>query len=91
MSCGGSYNFEEAQKIGYINPNLSKEEWEKRKKNYGYNTGYAEVKIDKHGLIWSDNLVLVNLFQCSHLVRRVNKWVKSEEYREYVQTTNGTK
>ena len=92
VGCGGLYTYEEAFAKGIVT--LSYEDFKRataeRKERAAKPETWAEVKIDKHGLIWNtDGLVLVNLFQCSHLVRRVNKWVTSAEYREYVQKTNG--
>ena len=31
-----------------------------------------EIKFDHHGLVWSDGKVLLNLFQCAHIVKRVD-------------------
>jgi len=93
MSCGGTIDFESAQKIGYIAPDLSKEEWKKRQSEYGLRLAEDRppVPIDHRGLIWVDNKIMVNLFKCTHHVMRVNEWMQKKENRASINVTCGIK
>ena len=80
--CGMGYEFYEARKMGYIAPELTIEEWRKRKNDVRARdcSLWPEVVIDNQGLIWNDKKVLVNLFRCSHLVRRAEWWIKEGQF-----------
>lgn len=89
VGCGASYTYEEAFAKGIVT--LSYEDFKKRtaerKERASKPETWAEVKIDKHGLIWNtDGLVLINLFKCNYLVQRVNKWVQDEKNRAPIQS-----
>ena len=87
MSCCGSIDFDSAKQAGYIAPDLSKEEWKKRASNFGLKLDHERppVPIDPRGLIWVDNKIMVNLFQCFHHVMRVNEWMQKKENRASVE------
>ena len=57
---------------------MTSEEGLRRGEIFRHRSGHPEerpdVKIDRHGLIWSDGKVLANLYECLHLFNRSIKW-----------------
>ncbi len=82
VACGGSYDFEEAKKIGYLAPELSKLEFNKRMEIFvnrsQHPETWPEVKWDNHGLIWSDGKVLINVYESRRRAELAEKYQSGE-------------